>query len=95
MQAGGKNRPGQPTLGALEPRPVPGQALGLGPGAILGPGRVTFPGGRSPPTQPPSLPASSGCCRSLPSLQRKEGKGGPEGEEGRWGQAEACAGLAI
>lgn len=31
------------------------------------------------PTLPPSL-SSSSCCRSLPSLQRKEGKGGRRGK---------------
>lgn len=30
--------------------PIPGRALGSAPGAILGPGRVILPGGRSPPT---------------------------------------------
>ena len=36
---------------------VPGQDLGSGPGAILGPGRVTILGGRSPPSQAAVGPA--------------------------------------
>lgn len=76
MEAGGKNSPSQ--------RPsslVPGQDLGSGPGAILGPGRVTIPGGRSPPSQAAVIPAQP----------TEEGREGPEREEGRpgtWGQAE-------
>lgn len=70
--------------------PIPGRALGSAPGAILGPGRVILPGGRSPPTPPitPFLPpsSSSSSCRSLLSLQRKEGRVEWENQEGRgWG----------
>ena len=60
---------------------VPGQDLGSGPGAILGPGRVTILGGRSPPSQAAVVPAQP----------TEEGREGPEREEerpGKWGQAE-------
>ena len=61
---------------------VPGQDLGSGPGAILGPGRVTIPGGRSPPSQAAMAPAQ-------PTEEGREGPEREEGRPGRWGQAEA------
>lgn len=78
------SRPSEPWSLVLS-RPGPG----LGSRSYSGAWESHIPW-RKVPSYPPSLPpASSGCCRSLPCLQRKEGKGGPEGEEGRWGQAEA------
>ena len=92
MQAGGKKSPwpaDPQSLGASEPRSlvlsrarpwawVQELFWGL---------RVTFPGGRSPPTHPPSLPPrSSGCSRSLPKPAEEGREGRAQREEGRWGR---------
>lgn len=72
--------------------PIPGRALGSAPGAILGPGRVILPGGRSPPTPPHhTLPPSQQQQQQLqvPAQPAEKGREGGVGKPGRPGVGRA------
>lgn len=88
MEAGGKNSPGQPTRPS-EPHPRPGP--GLSSRSYSGTWESHTPWRKVPSHPPPITPflppsSSSSSCRSLLSLQRKEGRVEWENQEGRgWG----------